>query len=187
MTNIVAAGLLGFTIFFYVVVYTVWLKRRTPQNIVIGGAAGALPPVIGWAAVTGHIGVEPIVLFLIIFMWTPAHFWALSLNHAGEYERAGIPMLPVVAGRRETKRQVLIYSILLLPISMMPWILGFADTVYGAIAVLDSATMIWLAARLHRSTGGTERGAAGRLFAFSIAYLFILFASLLADTAAMHG
>jgi protoheme IX farnesyltransferase len=187
MTNIVAAGLLGFTIFFYVVVYTIWLKRRTSQNIVIGGAAGALPPVIGWAAATGHLGVEPLVLFLVIFMWTPAHFWALSLNHAGEYERAGIPMLPVVAGKRETKRQILIYSVLLLPISIMPWVLGFADTVYAVIAILSSATMISLAAALRRSTGVTEAGAAGRLFGFSIAYLFILFASLLADVAAMHS
>ena len=186
MTNIVAAALLGFTIFFYVVVYTIWLKRRTSQNIVIGGAAGALPPVIGWAAAAGHIGVEPLVLFLLIFMWTPAHFWALSLNHAGEYERAGIPMLPVVAGRSETKRQILIYSTLLLPISIMPWILGFADAVYAVIAIVGSATMIWLAALLRRATCGTETGAAGRLFAFSIAYLFILFASLLADVAAMH-
>jgi heme o synthase len=187
VANTVAAGLLGFTIFFYVVIYTVWLKRRTSQNIVIGGAAGALPPVIGWAAAAGHIGVEPLVLFLIIFMWTPAHFWALSLNHAGEYERAAIPMLPVVAGRAETKRQILIYSSLLLPIAIMPWILGFADTVYGVIAVLDSATMIWLAVLLRRSTGGTETGAAARLFAFSIAYLFILFATLLVDVAAMHS
>jgi protoheme IX farnesyltransferase len=187
MTNIVAAGLLGFTIFFYVVIYTIWLKRRTSQNIVIGGAAGALPPVIGWAAATGHIGVEPLVLFLLIFMWTPAHFWALSLNHAGEYERAGIPMLPVVAGRSETKRQILIYSTLLLPISIMPWILGFADAVYAVIAIVGSATMIWLAALLRRATYGTETRAAGRLFAFSIVYLFILFASLLADVAAMHS
>jgi heme o synthase len=181
MVNIVAAALLAFTIFYYVVVYTVWLKRRTPQNIVIGGAAGALPPVVGWAAATGHIGVEPLVLFLIIFLWTPAHFWALSLNHAGEYARAGIPMLPVVAGRAETKKQILIYSTLLLPTSAMPWILGFAEVFYGAIAVVLGSLLILLAERLRRSAGAAETSAANRMFAFSIIYLFLLFASLLAD------
>src|SRR6476646_3099723 len=124
--NIAAAALLAFTIFFYVVVYTMWLKRRTPQNIVIGGAAGAFPPVIGWVAATGRIGVEPLILFLIIFLWTPPHFWALSLSRAGEYSRAGIPMLPVVAGTAETKRQILIYTVLLVPISILPWGLGFS-------------------------------------------------------------
>jgi len=118
--NVAAAALLAFTIFFYVVVYTMWLKRQTPQNIVIGGAAGAFPPVIGWVAATGRIGVEPLILFLIIFLWTPPHFWALSLSRAGEYSRAGIPMLPVVAGTAETKRQILIYCILLVPISILP-------------------------------------------------------------------
>jgi heme o synthase len=187
VANIVAAALLASTIFFYVVVYTVWLKRRTPQNIVIGGAAGALPPVIGWTASTGHIGVEPLVLFLIIFLWTPAHFWALSLNHAGEYARAGIPMLPVVAGRAETKKQILIYSILLLPVSALPWILGFAGALYGVTAAIAGATMILFAVRLYRSSCGAEMGAAGRLFACSIFYLFVQFASLLLDAAARHG
>jgi heme o synthase len=187
MLNIVAAALLAFTIFFYVVIYTVWLKRRTPQNIVVGGAAGALPPVIGWVAATGHVGIEPIVLFLIIFCWTPAHFWALSLNHAGDYARAGIPMLPVVAGRTETKRQILIYSILLLAISAMPWGLGFASAIYGAIVVVSWGTMVLLAVQLRRSAFDTEAGAAGRLFAFSIFHLFVLFALLLADTAAIHA
>jgi heme o synthase len=181
MLNTLSAVLLAFTIFFYVIVYTVWLKRRTPQNIVIGGAAGALPPVIGWVAATGHIGVEPLVLFLIIFLWTPAHFWALSLNHAGEYARAGVPMLPVVAGRTETKKQILIYSMLLLPTSIMPWILGFAGALYGTMAAICGASMILLAVRLRRSASGTETSAAGRLFAFSIGYLFVLFALLLAD------
>jgi protoheme IX farnesyltransferase len=185
-SNKIAATLLTFTIFFYIVVYTIWLKRRTSQNIVIGGAAGALPPVIGWAVSTGRIGVEPLVLFLIIFLWTPAHFWALSLNHAGEYARAGIPMLPVVAGRAETKKQILIYSILLVLVSTMPWVLGFAGATYCAIAVVFGARMILLAARLRGSADDTETGAASRLFAFSIVYLFILFASLLAD-AAIHG
>src|SRR5215475_7332576 len=130
--NIYAAVLLAFAIFFYVVVYTMWLKRQTPQNIVIGGAAGALPPVIGWAAVTGSIGLEPVILFLIIFVWTPPHFWALSLNLAGEYARAGVPMLPVVAGGTETKRRILLYSVLLVPISLIPWVLGFTGAIYGA-------------------------------------------------------
>src|SRR5262249_30825501 len=129
-----AAPLLAFAIFFYVVIYTMWLKRRTPQNIAIGGVAGALPPVIGWATATGDIGYEPLILFLIIFLWTPPHFWALSLNRVDEYARAGVPMLPVVAGRAETTRQILIYSILLLPISLLPWVLGFAGAIYGAIA-----------------------------------------------------
>jgi protoheme IX farnesyltransferase len=185
--NIVAAALLAFTIFFYVVIYTIWLKRRTPQNIVIGGAAGALPPVVGWAAATGHIGIEPLVLFLIIFLWTPAHFWALSLNHAGEYARAGVPMLPVVAGRSETKKQILIYSILLLPVSAMPWILGFAGAIYGVVAAVFGAVLILLAVRLRRSADRTETGAASRMFAFSIVYLFVLFALLLADAAMSHG
>jgi protoheme IX farnesyltransferase len=137
--------------------------------------------VVGWAAATGHIGVEPLVLFLIIFLWTPAHFWALSLNHAGEYARAGIPMLPVVAGRAETKKQILIYSTLLLPTSAMPWILGFAGVFYGAIAVVLGSLLILLAVRLRRSACGGETSAANRMFAFSIIYLFLLFASLLAD------
>ncbi|MEA2791414.1 MAG: heme o synthase, partial [Acetobacteraceae bacterium] len=187
VANWLAASLLAFTIFFYIVIYSMWLKRATPQNIVIGGAAGALPPVIGWAAATGHIGVEPLVLFLIIFLWTPAHFWALSLNHAGEYARAGIPMLPVVAGRAETKKQILIYSVLLLPISAMPWILGFAGALYGVTAAIAGATMVLLAVRLYRSTHGAETGAASRLFAFSIVYLFVQFALLLVDAAARHG
>src|SRR5277367_1954798 len=122
--NVKAAALLAFAILFYVVVYTVWLKRRTPQNIVIGGAAGALPPTIGWAAVTGQVGLEPLILFLIIFLWTPPHFWALSLNCSDEYASAGVPMLPVVAGRTATTRQILIYSVLLVPISLVPWALG---------------------------------------------------------------
>src|SRR5260370_14343896 len=137
--NIAAAALLAFTIFFYVVVYTIWLKRQTPQNIVIGGAAGAFPPVIGWVAATGRIGVEPLVLFLIIFLWTPPHFWALSLNRAGEYARARLPMLPVSAGTAETKRQNFIYLVLLVPISILPWALGFAGAIYGATAGMSGA------------------------------------------------
>jgi protoheme IX farnesyltransferase len=178
--NVVAAALLAFTIFFYVVVYTMWLKRQTPQNIVIGGAAGALPPVIGWAAATGDIGLEPLVLFLIIFLWTPPHFWALSLNRADEYARANVPMLPVVAGRAVTKTQILIYSVLLLPISMLPWALGFAGTIYAVTAVVSGAVFVALALRL-RSSSSAERRDASRLFVFSIFYLFVLFAALLAD------
>src|SRR6185295_12683870 len=127
--NLLAAALLAFTIFFYVVVYTMWLKRRTAQSIVIGGAAGALPPMIGWAAAAGEIALAPFILFLIVFLWTPPHFWALSLNRADEYARAGVPMLPVVAGRTKTKRQILIYSILLFPIALLPWALGFASAI----------------------------------------------------------
>jgi heme o synthase len=176
--NLKAAALLAFTIFFYVVVYTAWLKRRTPQNIVIGGAAGALPPVIGWVAASGEIGLEPLILFLIVFLWTPPHFWALSLNRADEYARAGVPMLPVVAGRAKTTRQILIYSVLLLPISLLPWALGFAGAIYGATAIVCGTTFIALALRLTGSSAADPRPA-HRLFAFSILYLFALFAALL--------
>jgi protoheme IX farnesyltransferase len=180
--NVAAAALLAFTIFFYVVVYTIWLKRHTPWNIVIGGAAGAFPPVIGWVATTGSIGIEPMILFLIIFLWTPPHFWALSLNRASEYARAGIPMLPVVAGSAETKRQILLYSVLLMPISALPWVLGFAGAIYGVTAGICGVTLVLLALQLSRS-GDAEKGPAGRLFAFSILYLFVVFAMLLVDAA----
>jgi protoheme IX farnesyltransferase len=176
--NLAAAALLAFAILFYVVVYTIWLKRSTPQNIVIGGAAGALPPVIGWAAAGGEITLNPFILFLIVFLWTPPHFWALSLNRADEYARAGVPMLPVVAGRTETTRQILIYSVLLFPISLLPWALGFAGAIYGATAAVCGATLIALAVRLVRSSEA-DRRPAHRLFAFSILYLFVLFATLL--------
>ena len=132
MVNVLAGALLAFTIFFYAVVYTMWLKRWTPQNIVIGGAAGAFPPMIGWAAATGSISLEPILLFLVIFFWTPPHFWALSLLRSDDYARAGIPMLPVVAGEAETRRQILLYSIVLAPIGALPWLFGFAGLLYGA-------------------------------------------------------
>jgi protoheme IX farnesyltransferase len=177
-TNLTAAALLVGAIVFYVVVYTAWLKRTTRQNIVIGGAAGALPPVIGWAAGTGEVGLEPLVLFLIIFLWTPPHFWALALNRADDYARAGVPMLPVVAGRAATTRQILIYSCLLVFASELPWVLGFAGTVYAAIAAICGAVFLLLASQLHRSTG-VDRRAAQRLFLFSIFYLFVLFAALL--------
>src|SRR6266478_1435034 len=150
--NLTATALLAFAIFFYIAVYTAWLKRSTPQNIVIGGAAGALPPVIGWAAATGELGLEPLILFLIIFLWTPPHFWALSLNRRDDYCRAGIPMLPVVAGRAATTRQILIYSALLVSISLLPWALGFAGTIYGAAAAACGALFVVLAFRLHRAS-----------------------------------
>jgi protoheme IX farnesyltransferase len=181
--NVTAAALLAFAIFFYVVVYTICLKRRTPQNIVIGGAAGAMPPVIGWAAATGTIGPEPLILFLIVFLWTPPHFWALSLNRGDEYARAGIPMLPVVAGRAATTRQILIYSALLVPISLLPWALGFAGTIYGAVAAICGALFLALAWQLRRASDA-DRRAAHRLFAFSIVYLFVLFAAVLASNGA---
>jgi len=178
--NIEAAALLAVAISFYIAVYSAWLKRRTPQNIVIGGAAGALPPVIGWAAATGEVGLEPLILFLIIFLWTPPHFWSLSLNRSDDYARAGVPMLPVVAGRATTARHILAYSALLAPISMLPWALGFAGTIYGAVAALGGATFMVLALRLQRARD-TDRRPAHRLFAFSIIYLFALFAALLAS------
>jgi protoheme IX farnesyltransferase len=178
--NIQAAALLAFTIFFYIAVYTAWLKRSTPQNIVIGGAAGALPPVIGWAAATGELGLEPLILFLIIFLWTPPHFWALSLNRSDDYARAGVPMLPVVAGRAATTRQILFYSILLFPVSLLPWALGFAGAIYGATAAVCGATFVAFALRVVRSSEA-DRRPAYRLFAFSILYLFVLFAALLAS------
>jgi protoheme IX farnesyltransferase len=179
-TNLTAAALLACTILFYVVVYTAWLKRVTRQNIVIGGAAGALPPVIGWAAATGSVGLEPLTLFLMIFLWTPPHFWALALNRTDDYVRAGVPMLPVVAGRAATTRQILIYSALLVPASELPWVLGFAGTAYGAIAALCGAVFLLLAGQLNR-TAEADRRTAHRLFVFSIAYLFVLFAALLVN------
>jgi heme o synthase len=181
-TNLTAAALLACTILFYIVVYTAWLKRATRQNIVIGGAAGALPPVIGWAAATGEIGLEPLTLFLIIFLWTPPHFWALALNRTDDYARAGVPMLPVVAGRAATTRQILIYSGLLALASELPWVLGFAGTIYGVIAATCGALFLLLAFQLSRSIGA-DRRTAHRLFVFSIFYLFVLFAALLVD----HG
>jgi protoheme IX farnesyltransferase len=179
-TNLTAAALLAGTILFYVVVYTAWLKRATSQNIVIGGAAGALPPVIGWAAATGEIGLESLTLFLIIFLWTPPHFWALALNRSDDYARAGVPMLPVVAGRGATARQILIYSGLLVLSSELPWLLGLAGPIYGVIAAICGAFFLLLAFQLNSSIGA-DRRAAHRLFVFSISHLFVLFAALLID------
>jgi heme o synthase len=179
-TNITAAALLAGAILSYVAVYTLWLKRSTRHNIVIGGAAGALPPVIGWAAATGDIGLQPLVLFFIIFLWTPPHFWALALNRCDEYARAGVPMLPVVAGRAATTRQILVYSALLVAASILPWALGFAGPIYGAIAAIGGARFLALAFQLSRSCEA-DRRAAHRLFVFSIFYLFVLFAALMVD------
>ena len=180
--NVEAAALLAFAIFFYVVVYTAWLKRSTPQNIVVGGAAGALPPMIGWAAATGGIGLEPLLLSLVIFLWTPPHFWALALTRTDEYARAGVPMLPVVAGRSATTKHILVYCLLLLPASLLPWALGFTGGIYGAVAAACGVIFIAFAVQLRRSCG-VNRHTAHRLFAFSILYLFLLFAALLASNA----
>jgi protoheme IX farnesyltransferase len=183
LTNAAAAGLLAFTIFFYIAVYTAWLKRSTPQSIVIGGAAGAAPPVIAWIAATGQLGLEPLTLFLIVFFWTPPHFWALSLNRAGDYRRAGIPALPVISGDRAAVRQILIYTLLLVPISLLPWLLGFATEFYALVAVASGATMTALALRLrHRKEPRRE---ANRLFGFSICYLVLLFGALLIEKLAV--
>ncbi|MDJ0930265.1 heme o synthase [Breoghania sp.] len=180
--NLLAAGLLAFTIFFYVVVYTMWLKRSTPQNIVIGGASGALPPVIGWTAVTGSVSLESIVLFLIIFMWTPPHFWALALFKSADYETAGVPMLPVVRGPQSTRNHILVYSLLLVSVGLMPALLGFAGPLYGVVAGVLGATFVWLAVDVWRRREGVlATRAAFRLFVFSIFYLFALFALLLVE------
>lgn len=182
--NWLAAGLLAFTIFFYVAVYTMWLKRWTAQNIVIGGAAGALPPVIGWAAMTGGVSLEPLVYFLIIFAWTPPHFWALALFTSGDYERAGIPMLPNVAGAAATRRQILTYAVVLAPLGALPWLLGFAGPLYGVTAVLLGAELVRRAAVLWRRGEADRNRAAKGLFGFSILYLFALFAARLIEAVA---
>ena len=179
--NWVAAALLALANAFYVFVYTVWLKRRTPQNIVIGGAAGAFPPMIGWAAVTGTVSLESAVLFLIIFMWTPPHFWALALYKDVEYAKAGVPMLPVVAGKGETRRQILIYALLLWPLSLAPCFLGTAGIVYGGTALLMGGLFAWQALRVYLER--SERSAR-QMFGLSILYLFVLFAALIVDAGA---
>jgi protoheme IX farnesyltransferase len=176
-----AASLLAFTIFFYVIIYTMWLKRSTPQNIVIGGAAGALPPVIGWAAATGAVGVESLILFLIIFLWTPPHFWALALFKVGDYAAAGIPMMPNVAGEASTRRQIFAYALILAPIGVLPWPFGFASGFYGIVAAALGLGFIWHAWKV-LAAPDKEMKPAKALFAFSIAYLFAIFAALLCDS-----
>lgn len=179
--NWFAAGLLAFTIFFYAVVYTIWLKRVTSQNIVIGGAAGAFPPMIGWAATTGDVTLYPIILFAIIFFWTPPHFWALALLKSEEYAAAGIPMLPVTAGEKHTRVQILIYAVVLAGIAMLPYILGFAGLFYGLSAALLSFIFVGLSAWLFVAGERSRDKAAKLLFAYSIFYLFLIFAALPAD------
>ncbi len=176
--NWTAAALLALTIGFYVFVYTMWLKRRTPQNIVIGGAAGAFPPMIGWAAVTGDVSLMPVLLFAIIFFWTPPHFWALALYKEGEYAKVGVPMLPVVSGAAETRRQIVLYSFVLVPLTLVPWALGFTGIVYGLPAAVLG--IVFLGGALRVAWTKTEK-AARDLFAYSILYLFLLFALIIAD------
>lgn len=178
--NWLAGVLLAVSILFYLFVYTMWLKRRTPQNIVIGGAAGAFPPMIGWAAVTGDLSLAPCMLFLLIFMWTPPHFWALALFRAGDYAKAGVPMLPVVAGARATKIQMLVYTLILFPIALAPWALGLAGNLYGIAAAILGALFILAALSVIRDR--TDRSAK-RMFGFSILYLFLLFALIIVDRA----
>jgi protoheme IX farnesyltransferase len=179
LVNWYAGALLAFTIFFYVVIYTMWLKRWTAQNIVIGGAAGALPPVVAWVAATGSLAPEPLLLFLIIFFWTPPHFWALALFRTDDYARAGVPMLPVVAGPDATRLQILLYTIVLVGVALAPWPLGYFDALYGVVSLLLGAGMLALAIQVYRKRGRAESLRANRkLFAFSILYLFALFATL---------
>lgn len=177
-TNYVAAALLAFTILFYLLIYTIWLKRRTPENIVIGGVAGALPPVVGWAAVTGGVTMEPLVLFAIIFLWTPPHFWALALFCESDYEKAGVPMLPVVAGEKKTRWRIMAYSLLLVPVGLLPWVMGFAGPLYAVASAVCGGIFLYRAGRLYRTHLEAD---ARRLFAFSIVYLFVLFAALVAE------
>jgi len=185
LVNWIAGALLAFTIFFYVVIYTMTLKRWTAQNIVIGGAAGALPPVVAWAAATGSLSVEPLLLFLIIFFWTPPHFWALALFRSDDYARAGVPMLPVVAGPDATRLQILLYTIVLVAVAAAPWPLGYFDAVFGVTSLVLGAGMLMLAINVYRRREGIEALRATRkLFAFSIFYLFGLFATLLLEVVA---
>jgi protoheme IX farnesyltransferase len=182
LVNWLAAALLAFTIFFYVVVYTMWLKRLTPQNIVIGGAAGSLPPVIGWAAATGAVSLESLTLFLIIFLWTPPHFWALSLYKADDYAKAGVPMLPVVSGLAATRRHILIYSVILAAIGVLPAMIGMTTPIYGVGAATLGAIFVALAWRVYRMDDrDILMRPARQLFTYSLLYLFLLFVMLLAE------
>ena len=182
LVNWLAASLLAFTIFFYAVIYSMWLKRSTPQNIVIGGAAGAFPPVIGWAAATGSVSLESIILFLIIFLWTPPHFWALALFKSQDYGRAGIPMMPNVAGEASTRRQIFAYALLIAPVGVLPWFLGFASFGYGIVAAGLGAGFAWYALGVMRMPDADrEMKPAKALFGYSLLYLFGIFAAYLAD------
>lgn len=177
-TNWIAGSILAGSIAFYVFIYTVWLKRRTPQNIVIGGAAGAFPPLIGWAVVTGGVSLEALILFLIIFIWTPPHFWALALYRSGDYEKAGVPMLPVVVGPRKTKIQILLYTIALVVTSLLPWGLGYLSIFYGATALGLGGYFLFCAVQVY---GFSSEKYAKKLFGFSILYLFLLFSGMILD------
>jgi heme o synthase len=182
LVNWYAGALLAFTIFFYVVIYTMMLKRWTAQNIVIGGAAGALPPVVAWVAATGSISAEPLLLFLIIFFWTPPHFWALALFRSDDYARAGVPMLPVVAGPDATRLQILLYTIVLVVVAVAPWPLGYFDAIYGIASLVLGAGMMMCAVEVYRRRERAESLRATRkMFAFSIFYLFALFSTLLLE------
>ena len=181
-SNLVAATTLAVTILFYVFVYTIWLKRKTPQNIVIGGAAGALPPVIGWAIATNEISLEPIILFLIIFIWTPSHFWALSLYKSDDYRKAKIPMLPITSGIKTTKLNILIYAIALFPIVLMPFIFNFSGTVYLTLSSILSTYYVFTSYQLFKEKNSIkEKKLATKLFGYSILYLFMIFTSILVD------
>jgi protoheme IX farnesyltransferase len=182
LVNWTAGALLAITIAFYLFIYTIWLKRLTPHNIVIGGAAGSFPPMIGWAAVTGSVSIESVLMFLIIFAWTPPHFWALALYRCRDYERVGVPMLPVVAGAAETRRQIWLYSLLLVPLAVVPAFIGLAGPVYAVVSIILGAIFLYLAWQVGKVTEGREADAvAKRLFGFSILYLFLLFAVMLGE------
>jgi protoheme IX farnesyltransferase len=186
LVNWVAGGLLALTIAYYIFFYTMWLKRRTPQNIVIGGAAGSFPPMIGWAAVTGGVSVESVLMFLIIFMWTPPHFWALALYRCRDYERVGVPMLPVVAGPDETRRQILLYSLALVPLAVSPYFIGLGGIAYAVVSTVLGIIFLYLAVKVWRVREGREADhVAKQLFVFSIFYLFLLFAVLLGEHIAL--
>ena len=181
-SNLIAATLLTITILFYVFVYTIWLKRKTSQNIVIGGAAGALPPIIGWSIATGGITLEPIILFLIIFIWTPSHFWALSLYKTEDYKKANIPMLPITSGVKTTKLNILVYAMILFPIAISPYLLNYSGLTYLFLSVVFSSYYVFISYRLFKSKDSKlEKKIASKLFAYSIFYLFIIFASILID------
>jgi protoheme IX farnesyltransferase len=179
--NFLAAGLLAFTVFFYVVVYTLWLKRRTPQNIVIGGLSGALPPAIGWAAVTGDLSLAPLLLVAIIFMWTPPHFWALSLWRSDDYARAGVPMLPVVKGKPHTRFQILLYTLVLVPLGILPAVLHIGGVLYLAVSTGIGLWFLWEAIATYHEKNETKEPAAHRLFGVSLLYMTALFAALIVE------
>jgi protoheme IX farnesyltransferase len=181
--NLLAAGILAASILFYVFIYTIWLKRRTPQNIVIGGAAGAFPPLIGWAAATGHVALLPLLLFALVFLWTPPHFWSLALFVKSDYANAGVPMLPVVAGEHTTRQQILLYTLPMAAVAVAPWPLGLTGAIYGGIVSAMTLAFAALAFRVAtRRTGENDAMKPEKqLFAFSIAYLFVLFGALVAD------